>query len=396
MDMLNFRAKGNVAALIFAVSSLVVPAQMRAQAVTSVTAAVHGKVSNPGGYPVSKGDVKLTTDRTADSKDRKYEFSFPIDTTGNFKGDKIAPGDYLAVVYVDGKTLDFQPIVLKAGDEKVLDFDMSRPEYIKSLSAEERAAIEENKKHNAAVMAENSKITNINATLLQARADEKAGKTEEAVTALKNLTSVRPDESVIWASLGEAQLASAEASVKAARTAHTATNDPAILQKYTDSATSYQKAIDLNATSKKPSPETVSSSYLNMGKALASSGKLKEGAEAYESAVKALPSTAGMAYYNEAATFFNAGKMDEAAAAADKAIAADPKRPESYYIKAQSLIPKATMDPKTNKFILPPGCLEAYQQYLELEPTGGHSQEIKDLLANLGQPVKNSFKAGRK
>ena len=57
---------------------------------------------------------------------------------------------------------------------------------------------------------------------------------------------------------------------------------------------------------------------------------------------------------------------------------------------------KATMDPKTNKFVLPPGCLEDYQMYLELDPSGKFAAEIKDLLTNLGQPVKNSFKAGKK
>ena len=392
-NKLEMKMKSGSTWVLLAMMLLALPAKVWAQTAAAV---IHGKVNNAAGVPITKGDVKLTTDKTSEPKDRKYPLSFPLDASGNYKGDKIAPGDYLAVVFADGKSLDFQNIVLKAGDDKVVNFDMTREEYMKALSPEERAAIEENKKHNAGVMAENAKIGNINATLLQARADEKAGKTAEAVTALKGLTSVRPDESVIWASLGEAQLADADAAVKAARTAKTPTNDPAILQRYTDAAASYQKAIDLNATSKKPSPETVSGSYLNMGQALAKSGKLKEGADAYEAAVKALPSTAGTAYYNEAATFYNAGKMQEAAAAADKAIAADPKRADSYYIKGQALVPEAKMDPKTNKFILPPGCLEAYQQYLELEPSGPRSAEVSDLLKNLGQPVKNSFKAGKK
>ena len=54
------------------------------------------------------------------------------------------------------------------------------------------------------------------------------------------------------------------------------------------------------------------------------------------------------------------------------------------------------MDPKTNKFILPPGCLEDYQMYLELAPDGKFAAEVQDLLKNLGQPVKNSFRAGKK
>jgi tetratricopeptide (TPR) repeat protein len=100
-----------------------------------------------------------------------------------------------------------------------------------------------------------------------------------------------------------------------------------------------------------------------------------------------------MYYYNEAATLYNAGKLEEAAAAADKAIAADPKRADAYYIKAQSLIPKATVDPKTQKIVAPPGCVEAYQQYLELVPEGPRSDEVKGILAGIGAEVKSSYKA---
>ncbi len=69
----------------------------------------------------------------------------------------------------------------------------------------------------------------------------------------------------------------------------------------------------------------------------------------------------------------NAGKLPEAGAAADKAIAADPKKADAYYIKGQSLIPGATVDAKTQKVVAPPGCVEAYQQYLELAPDGPHA-----------------------
>lgn len=355
---------------------------------------IHGKVTNPAGAAMVKGDVRLTKDKSA-NKDRKYDYTFPIDATGNFKGTGIAPGDYLIVVYADDKTVDFQDTTLKTGEDRTVDFDMTRAEYLKGMSDADRKALEEYKKKNASVSAENAKIANINQTLTQARADEKAGKADDAVTALQGLSTQKADEPVIWASLGEAQLASADQAAKAARAAKTSPQDPAILQKYTDSAASYQKAIDLSAT-KKTTPETIAGAYLNMGQALAKSGKLKEAGDAYDASAKALPANSGTAYYNEAAVFFNAGNMDQAAAAADKAIAADPKRADAYYIKGQALIPKATVDPKTQKIVAPPGCVEAYQQYLEIAPDGPHAADVKELLTNLGQPVKNSFKAGKK
>ena len=359
-------------------------------------ATIHGKVINTAGAAMNHGDVKLTTDKSGDSRDRKFPYSFPVDASGTYKGTGIAPADYLIVYFADGKSVDFQNVTIKAGDDRTVDFDMTRAEYLKGMSAEDKAALEEYKKKNAAVSAENAKIGNINATLKQARDDEHNGKPDVAVTSLQALTQQKADEPVIWASLGEAQLAVADAAFKAAQTAKTSTADPAIQAKYSDAAASYQKAMELNAVSKKPSSELMYASYLNLGAALAKSGKLPESSAAYENAAKAIPANAGTAYFNEAAIFFNAGKLDEAAAAADKSIAADPKRAGAYYIKGQALIPKATSDPKTGKFILPPGCLEAYQEYLALEPNGAHSKDVTELLAGLGQPVKNTFKAGKK
>ena len=383
----RFGMVGLVAPVLFAVTP---PAYMMAQA---APATIHGTVKDPAGFPEKSGEIRLSTDKTSAAKDRKFQYTFPVGADGTFKGTGIAPGDYIAFYYLNDKSVDYQNLPLKAGDDKPADFDMSREEYLKALSPEDRKALEEAKKKNAGVMAENAKIADVNKTLIQARADEKAGKADQAVAELTPLTSVKGDEPVIWAALGEAQLASADAATAAAKAAKTPTTDPAILQKYSDAATSYQKAIDLNTASKKPSPDLAYASYINLGQALGRSGKTPEAAAAYENAAKANPPQAGSAYYNEAATFYNAQKLPEAAAAADKSIAADPKRSEAYYIKASALIPNATMDKTTNKFVLPPGCLEAYQMYLELDPNGRHAQDVKELLANLGQTQKSTFKA---
>jgi tetratricopeptide (TPR) repeat protein len=132
-----------------------------------------------------------------------------------------------------------------------------------------------------------------------------------------------------------------------------------------------------------------------MGQAYGKMGDVKQSADAYEMAAKTQPQSAGMYYFNEAATFYNAGKTDDAATAADKAIQADPKRADAYYIKAQSLIPKASVDPKTQKITAPQGCVEAYQQYLELAPEGPRAEEVKGILTGIGAQVKSSYKAGK-
>lgn len=394
MQSIQRAIHGGLMAGFLTLGAMLQPARLAAQA---PTATIHGHVNNAAGQPVVKGDVKLSTDRASEAKNRKYQYTFPIDANGDYKGDNIAPGNYVAFVIQEDKSLDFLDNQdLKAGDNKTLNFDMSRPEYIEKMTPEERKTLEEFKKKNADIMAGNTKIANLNTTLVQARADTKAGNFDAAITSMQQATQQKPDEAILWVALGDAQLGKADAAAKAAKTAGKPASDPTIQTAYSDAAASYKKAVDANATAKKPNPETAAAAYNQLGQAYGKQGDVKNSSDAYEQAAKTQPAQAGMYYFNEAATLYNAGKGDDAAAAADKAIAADPKRAMAYYIKGQALIPKATVDPKTQKIVAPPGCVEAYQQYLELDPTGAHAEEVKQVLTGIGAPIKSSYRAGRK
>ncbi|MDE1176124.1 MAG: tetratricopeptide repeat protein [Edaphobacter sp.] len=383
--------RGAALALVFALgASLSAKAQ-------PAPASIHGHVNNPIGSAITKGEVRLTQDRSGDEKSRKYTNTFPIDTNGDFKGTGIAPGSYVAIVYVDDKSIDFQDnVTFAAGEDKMVNFDMSRKEYIDKMTPEEKKQLEEFKKKNADVTQANAKIANLNALLTQARADTKAGNFDAAISSMQQATTAKPDEGILWVALGDAQLGSADAAAKAAKAAGKPA-DPAVQAKYTEAAASYKKAVDANAASKKPNPETTAAAYNQMGQALAKSGDGKGAGDAYEQAAKAKPDNAGMYYYNEAATLYNAGKLDDAAVAADKAIAADPKRADAYYIKGQSLIPKASVDPKTQKIVAPPGCVEAYQEFVDLASANPAEQarveEVKGILTGIGAEIKSSYKA---
>jgi tetratricopeptide (TPR) repeat protein len=384
-----------LAAALLVILAMAYPARSRAQATGA--ASIHGHVTNPAGMALNKGEVRLSTDRSADAKDRKYPYKFPIDPNGDYKGTGIAPGNYVVFVFQDDKSLDYnESVPLANGDDKVVTFDMSRPDYLAKMSPEDRKVLEEYKKKNAEVVAANSKVQNLNAMLTQARADNKAGNYDAAITAMQQATATKPDEGILWITLGDAQLGSADAAAKAAKSAGTSPTDPAITQKYEAAAASYKKGVELNATSKKPSPEAAAAGYNQLGQTYAKMGNAKDSADAYEMAAKAMPANASMYYFNEAATLYNAGKLPEAEAAADKAIAADPKKAEAYYIKGQSLIPQATVDPKTQKVVAPPGTVEAYQTYLELAPDGPHAADVKGILEGIGAQVKSTYKAPKK
>lgn len=358
------------------------------------TATVHGNVKNPAGQPVANVTVKFTKDKTTPYKDAKFLNTFTTDASGNFTGSGVAPGDYFVYFTQGDKMLDRLELTIKPDQTDVtLNDDMSRPEYINSLSPEERKAIEEYKKNNAAAVENNKKIANLNATLAAVRADLKAaapthGDVSKDVTDMKSAVDAKPDESILWIEYGDALVAQGE---------HLAATDKAQAnQNYDAAIDAYKKGAQLDAASKKPNPVDQAAAWNGVGNAYSKEGKPTDASAAFENAVKAQPASAGMFYSNESIVLYKAGQADAAAAAADKAIAADPNRPEPYFIKGQSLIGKATVDPKTQKIVAPPGCIEAYQKYLQLAPTGPQAEEVKQILAGMGEKIDTKYNARKK
>ena len=123
---------------------------------------------------------------------------------------------------------------------------------------------------------------------------------------------------------------------------------------------------------------------------------MPEANTAYDAAAKANPASAGMYLRNQAVIFFQVGNADAQGAAADLAIKNDPNDALVYYLKGQALIQKATVDPKTQRIVLPDGCADAYQKYLELAPTGPYAAEVQGILQQAGQKINSSYKAGKK
>jgi len=139
-------------------------------------------------------------------------------------------------------------------------------------------------------------------------------------------------------------------------------------------------------------PEIKGVSWAGLGDIYIHDGKVKEAEEAFDNAAAAFPQQAALYRRNETILFFQVGNSEAQLAAAENAIALDPTRAALYYFKGQALVSKATIDPTTQKMVLPPGCAEAYQKYLELEPNGPYSTDAKGVLAGAGIPLK----AGKK
>ncbi len=387
---------------LLAMAALPALAQTPAPANVAPTGKIHGHVTNPTGAPQANGTVSL-------NKDAKEVASFPVDANGDYSG-SAPPGTYTLVYRTPGLAQDKETdkidnVKIVVGQDTVADDDMSRKEYIDSLPEETRKNLEEMKKHNAEAMKANAVIKVLNADLKTAMADihdadgAKAAATQQlgasasksdveakenqiksekygdVVTLMTKDTALRPTESVLWAYLGQGDLG---------------------LKKYDDAETAFKKALELDAASKKPRPEIQGLAESGLGEIYARTGKVAEASAAYDAAVKIDPTKAGFYYKNEAVIYSQMGNSDAQAAAADKAIAADPNDPLPYYLKGQALITKATVDPKTSRIVLPDGCGEAYQKYLELAPNGPYSADVKGILDSAGQKINSSYKATKK
>jgi len=161
---------------------------------------------------------------------------------------------------------------------------------------------------------------------------------------------------------------------------------------YADALDSLQRAIDLaqkdlaqkdlaqkDLAGKNASAAAIAAMYTMIGNADLKLKKNDAALAAYTKAAALDPNPA-VPYFNLCAVMFNMGEpAAKTVAACDKAIAADPKKADAYFIKGSSLYGEGALN-KSNKFVVPPGAVEALKQYLVLAPGGPHVQDVKAML----------------
>jgi len=369
-----------MAALIAAALPLSAPYMGAQTAGAGGSGKIHGQVIDPTGSPMVGGGAISLYEGGMTSPNQEAKYTFPVDADGNYKGDNVAAGTYtIAFRKPDtpkDKVVDqIDNVKIVAGTDTEQNDDLSRPDYVKTLTPEQRKALEETKAKNATILKENSQIKNLNGDLAKARQDDKEKNYADAAALMQKDAAIKPDAAVLWVELGLAQRG---------------------LKQWSDAETSLQKGLALDQGGKKPDPNMDGAAEDALGEAFASDGKIPESQAAYDAAAKVNPSGAGMYYQNETIVMGRIGQADATVAAADKAIAADPKRPIPYYLKGQALIGKATLDTKTGKIDAPPGCQEAYQKYLELDPTGPFAADAKQVLTEMSQTQSTNYKASKK
>jgi tetratricopeptide (TPR) repeat protein len=348
--------------LLLLASSLPALAQM---------ATVKGVAKDQQGNPIVGATVEMT------SHENGRKFTLKTDKKGEFMSIGVSPGAYKVTLSKDGQQIwesdGFR--VSLAVESNFLDLDLQHKQQEalqgKGLTPEQKKELEEAQKKNEAATKENVKISGLNTFLSKAKAAHDANNDTEAIAQMKQATEAGPNYDQTWGILSTYQLSA---------------------KQYEDAAESAKKAVEIATNSTDPKAKARLGSWQNtLGQAYTHiKGHGDDAVAAYDAAAQSDPTNAAMYYFNMGAVLTNTGKVDQANVAFDKAIAADPTKADAYYQKAVNLMQKATLDP-SGKIIPAQGTAENLNKYLELQPTGPHAEEAKQLLATMGEKVQTSY-----
>lgn len=354
-------------------------------AFAQASGSVKGTCKDVQGNPIANGVVIWT------NMDNGQKYTLKTNKKGEYFSLGLTPGKYLVTLYKDqddmkaNKELDHVKGFPLQLDENTLDFDIKKDQETaakgQGLTPEQQKQMQEQQ---AKAQKETLTVKSLNEKLNAAKTAADAGDFDTAIADLTQANQVDPSRDLIWFKLGDYYRMSAPKQT-----------DPAEKTKRLDSAVeAYQKAIDIKkgtVNDKDPKAgENLAAYYNNLAEAYAKDNKVDDAVKTYALAAQTFPANAAQYYFNQGAVLTNSGKVDDALAAFDKVIAADPTRADAYYWKGVNMIGKATLS-KDGKMTAPPGTAEAFQKYLELQPSGSYADAAKQMLASIGSSVETNY-----
>jgi tetratricopeptide (TPR) repeat protein len=344
-----------ISGLIFAFAALAMAAPAYAQ-----TGGVQGKAIQENGQPCAKCII------LADRLDIKATYHTKTGKKGDFVYIGLPIGNYkITLQSPTGQTLFYVEKHVGLGDPTEVNFDLP-----KEMAQQKQQRQEEMKK---------------NPEMAKAAADE--AKQEKQFKGLKQYFDQGN------ALYNQGQYKDAAAAYEQALALAKEKNVPVVLSRLADTyakAKENDKAVETYQKALQLTPDDPAL-HNNLGSVYASTGKLPEAQAEFEKAATLDPTNAGRYYFNIGAIMYNTGKMDEALAAFKKVISLDPKNADAYYLEGQALMGKATMT-SDGKVKAPDGTVEAFQQYLTLDPNGPNAEAAKQMIATLQGTVATQYK----
>jgi|ERR1700722_1771094 len=153
----------------------------------------------------------------------------------------------------------------------------------------------------------------------------------------------------------------------------------------------YQVAINTLEEAAKLKPAV--GTYMELGTDLAQVSKTPEATAACDKILTVDPTAKNMqavCYKNVAIVLTNKGKLLEAIAPLQKVTLLNPQDALSWKLLGDSLSNTITSKSQDGKivYVIPPGTLEAYQRYLQLDPNGPYAGQVKSALEGFAQFTK--------
>jgi tetratricopeptide (TPR) repeat protein len=154
----------------------------------------------------------------------------------------------------------------------------------------------------------------------------------------------------------------------------------------------YEEAITMlqQAALLKPATRT----YMELGTDLAQVGRMPEATATCEKILTLGATSKGLqagCYKNIAIVLTNEGKLGEATAPLEKATQLNPQDAAAWKLLGDALSHAITAKSEHGEtvYVIPPGSIEAYQKYLQLEPNGPYAGQVQSSLEELARLTKH-------
>ena len=342
-------------------------AQSRAQ--------VMGEVKGVDGKPVKGAVIHI------DDTQIVRRFTVKTNKKGRYFHGSIPFGYYRVSVHVNGTEMHAVPRVRIAltkepGDTRGFESEPSRVDFdLQALAELKKKRQQTLAKRSAAEIAadrakaEERKFGHMNEEFKKGRAHFHARRYRQALQAYVQAAEVDPRQHIIFAEMGEAHRA---------------------LRKYAAAIESYQKALTVLAQN--PDSKVGAKYQMNLGLLYGLMDETDKALEAINQALELNPGNAALAYFNLGATLVNSGRNEGAITAFRKAIEANPDHANSQYQLGICLLGMATTT-EDGRSIPPPGTIDAFKKYVELEPSGPYAAEANSMILALSAQVKTTFDA---
>jgi tetratricopeptide (TPR) repeat protein len=133
--------------------------------------------------------------------------------------------------------------------------------------------------------------------------------------------------------------------------------------------------------------------YMELGTDLAQVGKMPEAIAACNRLLTVDSTAKNMhagCYKNVAIVLTNKGKLLDSIAPLQKVTLLNPQDSLAWKLLGDSLLSAITSKSQDGKivYLIPPGTVEAYQRYLQLDPNGPYAGQVKSVLEGLAQFTK--------